>query len=159
MDAPASPSEHEALLQAFITQFPFAVAMFDRDMRYLAVSARWRSDFRLGDQPLIGRSHYEVFPEISDAWRAIHRRCLAGVTERNEGEAFPRADGTVDWVRWEVTPWHRDDGQVGGLIIYSEDISARRRDETEREHLLDEGTHVLDIDLLGNAPGLDEIEA
>jgi PAS domain S-box-containing protein len=134
MDSPtAQPDDqaqgHMALLQTFITQMPFAVAMFDRRMHYLAVSDRWRADFRLGDQPLIGRSHYDIFPEISDAWKAIHRRCLAGETITNDGEPFYRADGTVDWIRWKVTPWFRRNGEIGGLIIYSEDISDRKRGE------------------------------
>ena len=130
-----------ATLQTFIERMPFAVSMLDCDMRYLAVSRKWRESFRLGDQPIIGESHYVVFPEISEAWKAVHRRCLAGATERNEGEAFPRADGMVDWVRWEVTPWHHADGRIGGIIIFSEDVTAQRQAETERERLLTEVEH------------------
>ena len=118
-----------AILQSFIEHIPFAVAMFDCDMRYLAVSKRWMTDFRLGARSFLGKSHYTVFPEISDAWKSVHRRCLAGAMERNDGEAFPRADGSIDWVRWEVIPWHLADGRIGGVIIFSEDITERKRSE------------------------------
>jgi|GEM_PF-6326592 len=37
-----------------------------------------RDAFGLGDRPLEGESHYDVFPEIGPAWRAAHRRGLAG---------------------------------------------------------------------------------
>ncbi|HVJ18007.1 MAG TPA: PAS domain-containing sensor histidine kinase [Polyangiaceae bacterium] len=110
---------------------PSAVAMLDRDMRYLFVSKRWVSDFRLdaSTEELRGRSHYELFPEIPPHWKEIHRRCLAGETAKNDGEAFVRADGTVNWVRWEVRPWFDDRGTIGGLIIFSEDISAQKKYE------------------------------
>jgi len=120
---------HEELARLFIKHVPAAVAMFDREMRYIAVSRRWLTDYHLGERDIIGLSHYEVFPEIDERWKAIHRRALAGMTERCEEDPFPRADGTLDWVRWEVVPWYRTDGSVGGIIIFTEVITERKRFE------------------------------
>jgi PAS domain S-box-containing protein len=117
------------LMAQLMETAPAAIAVFDRSMRYLAASRRFRADYRVGDQALIGRSHYEIFPEVPDRWREIHRRCLAGATERCEEEPFPRHDGTVDWVRWEMTPWYDEDGAIGGLILLSEVITERKRTE------------------------------
>jgi PAS domain S-box-containing protein len=105
--------------------------MFDRDMRYLAVSRRFLDDYHLAERDLIGRCHYEVFPANHDHWRAIHRRCLAGESQRCEEEAFRRADGSVHWLRWEVRPWHTAAGAVGGVILFSECINARKQGEHE----------------------------
>ena len=118
----------DRMFAEFVEHAPAAIALFDRDMRYLVASARWRDDFGLAETPL-GRGHYEVFPEISEEWKAIHRRCLAGAEESSDGEPFERADGSVQWIKWQVRPWRDVDGEIGGIIITSEDITARKRAE------------------------------
>ncbi|HUJ27065.1 MAG TPA: PAS domain S-box protein, partial [Myxococcales bacterium] len=129
----------EALLRLFVEHTPASVAMFDRDMRYLVVSRRFASDYRLKDSDLIGRSHYDVFPEIPERWREIHRRCLQGAVESNDEEAFPRPDGTLDWVRWEIRPWRDAAGEIGGIVLFSEIVTHRKqaeqRLEAEKERL------------------------
>ena len=115
--------ESEERLRLFIEHAPASLAMFDRQMRYLSASKRWLTDYRLGERDLRGASHYEILPEISDAWKQIHRRALSGEVVRAKSDRFVRADGTVQWLRWEVRPWHEATGGVGGIIIFSEDIT------------------------------------
>jgi PAS domain S-box-containing protein len=118
--------EREEQLRLYVQHSPAGVAMFDRDMKYLVASRRWLEDYRLGDQDIIGRSHYEVFPEIPPRWKEIHQRCQAGAVEKCDEDSFLRADGRRDWLRWEVRPWHQADGGIGGIIVFSEDITARK---------------------------------
>jgi PAS domain S-box-containing protein len=125
----AALRESEEKLRLFIEHAPVALAMFDRQMRYLAVSRRWLADYRIGDREITGRSHYDVYPEIPDRWREVHRRGLAGEVVRADEDFFPRADGNIQCLRWEVRPWKQADGAIGGIVIFAEDISARKRAE------------------------------
>jgi PAS domain S-box-containing protein len=117
------------LLKSFVEHTPAGVAMLDKDLRYVAVSRRWAEDYRLGDQQVIGRHHYDVFPEIKDMeeWQVIHQRCLSGAVERREEDRFTRADGSEDWLRWEVRPWQDITGEIGGIIMFTEVITERKQ--------------------------------
>jgi PAS domain S-box-containing protein len=119
--------EREEQLRLYAQHSPAAIAMLDRDMKYLVVSRRWMTDYRLGDQAIVGRSHYEVFPEITQHWKDIHQRCLAGAVEKCDEEAFLRADGRTDWIRWEIQPWRLADDSIGGLIMFTEDVTVRKQ--------------------------------
>ena len=127
----------EDRLRLFVEHAPAAVAMFDREMRYVAVSARWLQDYGLhGD--VIGRSHYDLLPEIPERWKAIHRRCLAGAIERCDEDVFERRDGSTQWIWWEVRPWYSHSHVIGGIVIFAEDITARKQLQlslAEREQL------------------------
>jgi PAS domain S-box-containing protein len=114
--------QHELEPRHFIEQAPIAIAMFDREMRYIAVNVRWKRDYRL-EEDLIGRSHYDVFPEIPERWKEFHCRGLAGEVLQANEDRFERQDGSVQWLHWKIHPWYRAEGDVGGIIIFAEEIT------------------------------------
>ncbi|MFA6262112.1 MAG: PAS domain S-box protein [Bacteroidia bacterium] len=120
-------TEHKEIQRLFIEHSPAALAMLDTDLKYLATSRRWLTDYNLRDQNIIGKSHYEVFPEIPQRWKDIHQRCLKGAVERNDDDAFVREDGSLQWLRWEIRPWHKADGQIGGLIMFTEIMTEQKK--------------------------------
>ena len=119
-------STKEHLLRLFIAHAPVSLAMFDRSMRYLVTSRKWLTDYALGDRDLAGYLHYDIFPEISNHWKNIHQRGLAGEVIEAEADRFERSDGSVQWLHWKVLPWHDQYGEIGGIIIFSEDITQRK---------------------------------
>ncbi|WP_239026848.1 hybrid sensor histidine kinase/response regulator [Geomonas oryzisoli] len=125
-----SLSQRNAQLRLFFEAAPASLAMFDRDMRYIEVSRRWLSMYGLGERDILGLSHYEVFPEIPEYWKEFHRRGLAGETIREEADEFRRADGSLQYVRWEIRPWYQKPGEIGGIVIFTEDITERKQFET-----------------------------
>jgi PAS domain S-box-containing protein len=108
-----------------LTQAPLGIAIFDRDMHYLAASSQFLTDQGLpGDTPLVGRVHYEVFPQVPQRWRDIHARALSdGLELSHDADPFVNARGEVDWIRWSVRPWRREGGEIGGLVLYTEVVT------------------------------------
>lgn len=122
--------QRDAYLKLLIEQAPVAIAMFDRDMHYLAASDRWIEEYNLIGRDIIGHSHYEIFPNIPDRWKEAHRRGLAGETLGAEEDPYQRLDGTMSWERWEIRPWRTADDQIGGITIVAENET--RRVDAER---------------------------
>ena len=125
-------------LRLFIEHAPASLAMFDCEMRYLSVSHRWLNDYNLGERDLRGLSHYEVFPEMPERWKAIHCRALDGEVMRNDNDRFDRADGSVQWLWWEVRPWYDAAGDVAGIVVFTEDITDRKQAEEVLQRAHDE---------------------
>ena len=121
-----------AQLQLFVEHAPVSLAMFDREMCYLMASRRWKTDYGLGDRDLQGLSHYDVFPEIPERWKEDHRRALAGESLSAEEDRFPRADGSEQWLRWILRPWYESSGAIGGIVIFTEEITERKQAEAAR---------------------------
>ncbi len=119
-------AESEERTRLFAEHAPASVAMFDHDMHYLVVSKKWVSDYKLEGKPLIGRSHYEVFPEIPENWKLIHRQCLTGDVVISEGDLFERADGSKQWLCYEVRPWYKSNKAIGGIVMFTRDITQQK---------------------------------
>jgi two-component system cell cycle sensor histidine kinase/response regulator CckA len=130
--AEAALRESEEKLRLFIGHAPTALAMFDREMRYLAASRSWIQDYRLGDRDIIDKLHFEIFPKMPDRWKEVLRRGLEGEVLRADEDCFEWTDGSVHWLRWEVQPWYAADGGVGGVVVFTENITERKQAEEAR---------------------------
>jgi len=123
------------LLRYVIEHSNGAVAVHDRDLRYIYVSQRYLKDYKIQDNDIIGKHHYEVFPDLPQKWREVHQRVLKGEVCRADEDAYEKADGTTEWTRWECRPWYEAEGTIGGIIVYTEVITQRKNEEDELRKL------------------------
>jgi PAS domain S-box-containing protein len=128
----------EAQLSQFVQWVPGAVAMVDRQLRYHSVSrgwiAQWIVPARDGageeatlevERAVVGRSLWDTgvpFPrEIAESCKV----CLAQTQSRCEEVVCQQGDGSEVLMRWQIQPWYRETGEVGGVMLFSEAIGDR----------------------------------
>jgi diguanylate cyclase (GGDEF)-like protein/PAS domain S-box-containing protein len=115
--------------RTLVSQAPLSIAMLDRQMRYLATSERWLQEFGKQQDSLVGRSHYDIHPDIPEQWKDVHRRALDGEFLKSDEELWQHTDGSEQWLRWAVSPWRNEAGDIGGVIVIVEDVTPRKRAE------------------------------
>lgn len=123
----------EERLRFFVEHSPAAIAMLDTEMRYILASQRWLTDYGLEGMNIVGRSHYEIFPDLPERWKEIHRRALAGAFEEAEEDPWTREDGSTEWITWKCYPWFKGDGAIGGIVFFTEVVTKRIRERQELE--------------------------
>jgi PAS domain S-box-containing protein len=132
--------ESEEIMRYIIKYDPNAIAVFDRDLRYIATSDRFLQDYNVKESNILGKLHYDVFPEIPLKWKTVHKRALNGEIVRNDDDSFVRPDGSITYTRWECRPWYKANREIGGMIAYTEVITERKLAQLalalEKEQLL-----------------------
>ncbi len=121
---------HE-LLKYIIEHNRSAVAVHDRDLRYIYVSQSYLRDYNVIEKDVIGKHHYEVFPDLPKKWKEVHQRALRGEVLSASDDPYYRDDGSVEWTRWECRPWYDIEGKIGGIVIYTEVITEQKNMELE----------------------------
>lgn len=110
-------------LRDIISQFPLAIAIFDNQMRYLAYSKVWLSQYNLEEQCLFGKSHYEVFPDLKLEWKMAHQKALQGETVSQLEDTWERENSFKIQQSWVIQPWYKNSHEIGGLILATTPIS------------------------------------
>jgi PAS domain S-box-containing protein len=122
------------LMRYIIEHSRSAIAVHDRNLRYIYVSQRYLKEYNIKDPDIIGKHHYDVFPDLPEKWRSAHQKALKGEITSHENDIYVKADGSIEFARWECRPWHESDGSIGGFIIYTEVITDRiKMEEALRE--------------------------
>jgi PAS domain S-box-containing protein/diguanylate cyclase (GGDEF)-like protein/putative nucleotidyltransferase with HDIG domain len=120
-------SQLDKLLGYVVEHMRGSVAVHDRNMRYVYVSEKYLQEYDIEGQDIIGRHHYDVFPDLPQKWRDAHKRAMQGEVISSDEDPFFRANGNLEYARWECRPWFELDGSVGGIIVYTELITQQKR--------------------------------
>ena len=142
--------ESELLLSLFVQHMPAAVAMVDAEDRYVMVSSRWITDFNLRGEELTGASHFDYFEDPDGHWKRVLKTVKEERVEQGEEARLVRTTGQRFWVRWEVRPWYRSNGERGGSIVFLEDKTARK----EAEEALQVSKDLLSSVLISSLDGI-----
>ncbi|WP_316746875.1 PAS domain S-box protein [Pedobacter gandavensis] len=135
-------SEEKGRLSAFVSHAPAAVAMLDSKLHYIAVSNRWLEEHQLQGTDLYGKAHFDVLPDLSQHWKDIHHRCLEGEVIKNEIDIWrPKGWDHDQYLRWELRPWYQFDGKIGGIMIFSQDITESSRQGLELNKAKEQAEH------------------
>ncbi len=113
----------QGTLGSIISSMPVAVVLTDREMRVLGASPRWIRSLELENKEVYGRTLYDLAPKMFEPWRPAYQRVLNGETIKVDRVAGPQDEEARRWYDVEVAPWNNADGQVGGLIMASYDIT------------------------------------
>ena len=131
-------------LQLMVEACPLAMAMFDTNMQYLIANLPWRKAFGIADAGFIGKSHFDLFSEVSDRWSRLCEKCLGEMDEQLGEELVEWADGAMDWVRWTMTPWMFEGGEAGGVVVCAQSITGEKRLRREQQFHGDIAEAVMD---------------
>jgi PAS domain S-box-containing protein len=128
---PLKRAEEELILSAernkiFISQSPTAIAMLDFNFRFLAVSEKWLSDYDLEKSTIMERSIFEVFDTVDPKWKTFYDRCLRGESLHFPEEKSIASDGSLLWTEVDMRPWYKQEGEVGGVLLYTANITKRK---------------------------------
>nr|QQZ50760.1 PAS domain-containing protein [Phenylobacterium glaciei] len=81
---------------------------------------RWRAQRQSED--VAGQSLYEAYPD-TQRWAPVYNRCLKGQQVQHDRVPVNLPDGRHLWARVEINPWREADGEIGGLLIMSVDVT------------------------------------
>ena len=118
------------LISRFVADIPSAVALFDRELRYLAANHRWLNAFGIVGEALVGQNHAQVDPHSASILTDLHRRALAGEAAEacltDDGEASEVATNRIISAR----P-HRDQaGSILGVVATLHEAMAIATEKT-----------------------------
>lgn len=147
-------TNEKSRLSAFVKHTPAAVAMLDKDLKYVAVSNRWLEEFQPKNQNVIGKYHFDLFAEvIDDEIKELFFSVLRGNIESKQEDIFklPGSDEDV-YVSWEMRPWYMHDGNIGGMMLYTQNITGmiKRREELKAAKIIAEEASRAKSEFLAN---------
>ena len=117
------PAEVSAFVRGLVDGLHGAVLVTDRRLRIVEVNPQWEHDLRAGREQVIGRDLFAVIPSV-DQWRGAFDRCLAGESIKSERVRIVGASGRASWLQSSLIPWRDAGGEVGGLLMLSQRMSA-----------------------------------
>lgn len=133
----------------FVEQSVAAVALFDINMHFITTSQKWLNEYNLSDTELAGKSLNEVLPNIEEKFRALQLDSLKGIVNNYADLAVTQKDGTPGWIRLDIQPWYKNIDEVGGVLIFTKDITALKQAEEKDKQFFEILNKTNEIERIG----------
>lgn len=118
------------LFQAVLDQAPLAIAIKDKERRYIEVSREWERRYGFARADVLGKLPSEIFPADAAAeYEADDRQVLRDGRELVREERLVRPAGDNEYYLTSSFPTLNRDGEAFGMGVISVDISARKQAE------------------------------
>ncbi len=124
------------IYHAFVAQSPFAIAMVNKNFELLAASEQWMQAYNVNPAKYPGRNILKIRPFNAPHWKSLFIKCIDAGTINTDEEKYLNKHGKEFWIKWDVRPWRNISGEIGGLLLYTEDTTALKSREEENRKIL-----------------------
>ena len=114
----------------FVDDIPTGVAVFDRELNYVAANPAWLDAFGLGIRPLEGQRHDALDPVSGAQIGELQRRALCGQVVEGCNTVERDAAGRLHHRAISARPRIGTDGSIVGVIAALHDIVAAASSHT-----------------------------
>ena len=116
----------EEILRVWVSHSPVAMALLDRELCYLCASSSWCGLVGISEAAIVGMQFTRMFlTSRRQHWEPILECCRRGEVYHSAQDPWPMRDGTVRYFRWDVRPWMKKDGEIGGIFMFAEEVTKR----------------------------------
>jgi anti-anti-sigma factor len=141
MNSSAALAAERSTLRTIIDSLPDVMYVKDSEGRFVVANQALAQLLGLASPDLlIGKTDLELFPrELATGYDADDRAIIeSGVPLFDKEEPVQHADGTTRWIVTTKVPLRGPQGKTIGLVGRGQDITERRRAESERQRLQEE---------------------
>jgi PAS domain S-box-containing protein len=114
----------ERRARQLVEEAPFAVAVYDLELKLRVVSPKFLDVFRTSEDDVIGRSLHDLTQGVRRRFVSAVARALSGEIVARREDRLRDAEGLERCFRWEARPWRNATGAIVGVITYMDDITA-----------------------------------
>lgn len=123
--------------EIFIAQSPFAIAMLNNKFQYITTSQKWLTDFHLQQKEITGTDLFENLPQLRLQFTPMFTNALNGIADNGEDLFFVKDSKTAIWLKWDVRPWYTLEKKIGGILVYTENVTTLKEQIQENEKIFE----------------------
>ncbi|CAM3317058.1 PAS domain-containing sensor histidine kinase [Zobellia roscoffensis] len=107
----------------WLKQLPSITALLDKDFNLVGVSDQWKRKLFFQDSEIIGKSIFEIFPNISEDMQVQLNIAVEGLKEIQVRDEINLLDGSIKKIVWHLSAWKNSSLNVVGVMLSVEDIT------------------------------------